>query len=115
MSGAVIALVVATIGLNVLGQLLLKVGAGRAGLGATLPLSLVNGPTVFGALCFVAALGLYVLTLQRLPLVVAQSLFALQFAAVIVAAVVVLGERVSLTQGVGIALIAVGVFLAARV
>ncbi len=115
MNGSLLVIVVGTVVFNVLGQMLLKIGSGRPGLSDMLPLSLVNPYTAGGALCFASALGFYVLALQRLPLIVAQALFSLQFAVVILAAMLVLGERMTLMQGLGIVMIATGVFLTVRV
>lgn len=103
-----------TIALNLVGQLLLKIGAGRPGIASLAPFSLVNYHTMGGALFFVAALGFYIVTLQRTSLIVAQSLFSLQFAAIVLGASLVLGERLTFSQGAGVALIALGVFLVVR-
>jgi drug/metabolite transporter (DMT)-like permease len=109
-----ILLVAGTIGLNVAAQLLLKVGAARSNVSAALPLSLVNAHVLAGALCLIVALGFYVMVLQRLPLVLAQSLLSLQFVAVVLAATLVLGERVGPPQWAGMAAIAAGLFLLSR-
>jgi drug/metabolite transporter (DMT)-like permease len=94
--------------------LLLKTGSGQPGLGASPPFSLVNLSTIGGAACFVVALGFYVMILQRLPLQLAQSILSIQFVAIALAAALVLGERATAIQYLGFALIASGIFLAAR-
>lgn len=107
-------LIAGIIGFNVVAQLLLKSGAMRPGLGMGVPLSLINGHVVAGILCFVVSLGLYVSVLQRLPLILAQSVLSLQFVAIVLAAAVVLGERVAVVNWAGIVAIAVGLFLLSR-
>lgn len=105
---------VVTVTLNVAAQLLLKVGARQPGIAAVFPLSFVNLYTLAGILCFVFALCGYLLILRNLPLVVAQALFSIQFVAIIVAAGVVLGERITVIQSLGMVLIALGLFFVAR-
>jgi drug/metabolite transporter (DMT)-like permease len=107
-------LIAGIIGFNVIAQLLLKSGVMRPGFGVNLPFSLINGYVVAGILCFVVSLGLYVSVLQRLPLILAQSLLSLQFVAIVLAAAVVLGERVAVVNWAGIAAIALGLFLLSR-
>jgi drug/metabolite transporter (DMT)-like permease len=114
MTMSVILALVVTIGLNVVAQLLLKTGAMRPGLAEAMPLAIVNSYTVASLVCFIVALGLYALVLQRIPLIVAQSVLSLQFVSIILAAAVILGERVQGVQIVGIAFIAAGLFLVVR-
>jgi len=109
-----ILLVAGIIGFNVVAQLLLKFGAERPGFGMTLPLSLINSHVIAGALCFVVALGLYVSMLQRLPLILAQSILSMQFVAIVFAASVILGERIAAIHWAGVAAIAVGLLLLSR-
>lgn len=104
----------ATIALNVVAQLLLKTGAMRPGLTEAGPLSIVNIHTVASLVCFIVAVGFYASVLQRIPLIVAQSILSLQFVSIILAAAVILGERVQGVQILGIALIASGLFLVVR-
>ena len=103
-----------TIALNVVAQLLLKTGAMRPGLADVMPLSIINVYTAASLLCFIVAVGFYASVLQRIPLIVAQSILSLQFVSIILAAAVILGERVQGMQIVGIAFIAAGLFLVVR-
>jgi drug/metabolite transporter (DMT)-like permease len=107
-------LIAGIIGFNVVAQLLLKSGTGRPGFGAAFPLSLFNIWVIGGGLCFVVSLVLYIAVLHRLPLILAQSILSLQFVAIVLAAAVVLGERVATVHWTGIAAIAVGLFLLSR-
>lgn len=102
------------IGFNVTAQLLLKSGTGRPGFGAAFPFSHANIWIVGGILCFVVSLVLYVAVLHRVPLILAQSILSLQFVAIVLAAAMVLGERVAPVQWSGIAAIALGLFLLSR-
>jgi drug/metabolite transporter (DMT)-like permease len=104
----------ATIALNVTAQLLLKLGAARTGISSVYPLSLVNIYSLSAVACLVAALAWYILILQRLPLILAQSFLTLQFAATVLAAAIILGERVLPLQWSGITLIGAGLFLLSR-
>jgi drug/metabolite transporter (DMT)-like permease len=114
MTMGVILALATTIALNVVAQLLLKIGATRPGLGETLPFAMINLYTVTSLACFIVAVGFYASVLQRMPLIVAQSILSLQFVSIIVAAAVILGERMQGVQILGIALIAFGLFLVVR-
>jgi drug/metabolite transporter (DMT)-like permease len=114
MNAGIVLTLIATIGLNVVAQLLLKTGAMRPGIGEAMPLSLINAYSVASLCCLVVAVGLYASALQRIPLIVAQSVVSLQFVSVILAAAVVLGERVHGLQVLGISLMATGLFLVVR-
>ena len=103
-----------TIALNVVAQLLLKTGAMRPGLSDAMPLSLINLHTFASLVCLIVAVGFYASVLQRVPLIVAQSVLSLQFVSIMLAAAIVLGERVQGLQILGIALIASGLFLVVR-
>ena len=110
---SIVPILVATVAFNVTAQLLLKVGATRPGVATFFPLSIINPITGGALLCLIIAVGLYTLVLQRLPLIVAQSILTIQFAATVIAASVILGERLSPAHFCGVALIAVGLFLLA--
>lgn len=111
---SIVSIFAATIVLNVTAQLLLKMGATRSGVSTIYPLSLVNLYSLAAVVCLVAALAWYILILQRLPLILAQSFLALQFAATVLAAAVVFGERVAPIQWGGITLIGAGLYLLSR-
>lgn len=106
-----IVIIVLAIACAVAGHLLLKVGVQGLGLADAWPLSLVSWRSVAGAASFGMGLLLYATVLQRLPLNVAQSIFAAQFVAVILASGLVLGEPISLARWLGIILIASGIAL----
>ena len=98
---------------TVIGNLLLKVGSGKGGVGEVWPFSLLNAYTFLGAISFGMAMILYLMVLKRTPLHLAQSIFALQFVLVIFAAHLVLGEPIGTYRWMGIALIAAGLFVVA--
>jgi undecaprenyl phosphate-alpha-L-ara4N flippase subunit ArnE len=97
--------------LTVSANLFFKSGAMGAADGL---LGLLNAKIVLGFLCFGLAALLYIVVLRVLPLNVAQSLAAMQFVAVIVAAHVVLGEPIGAARLVGIGLIFSGIVLVGR-
>jgi drug/metabolite transporter (DMT)-like permease len=92
---------------------MLKTGVSRPGLGAEWPLSLINPHTLVGLVAFGLAVTGYAGLLRQLPLNVAQSVFSLQFVAVIVASAAILGEPISPTRWLGIALIVAGILVVA--
>jgi drug/metabolite transporter (DMT)-like permease len=98
---------------TVVGNLLLKTGAGQRGISSVWPLSLLNWHTFFGAIAFCIAMVLYLMVLKRTALNLAQSIFALQFVLVILAARFVLDEPIGIYRWMGIALIAVGLMVIA--
>lgn len=97
--------------LSVSANLCFKSGAERA---ADSLLGLLNYKIVLGFLCFGVAALLYIVVLRVLPLNVAQSLAAMQFVAVIVAAHFVLGEPIGAVRLLGIGLIFSGIVLVGR-
>ncbi|NIS90149.1 MAG: EamA family transporter [Woeseiaceae bacterium] len=96
---------------TVIGNLLLKTGVQHPGVAAVWPLSLLNGRTLLGALSFCFAMVFYMMVLKRTTLNLAQSIFALQFVLVIIAANVILSEPIGLQRWFGIGLIAAGLFV----
>lgn len=105
--------IIASMTCTVIGNLLLKTGAGRAGVNTTWPFSLLNMQTFLGALAFGLAMVFYLMVLKRTSLNLAQSIFALQFVLVIFAAHLVLNEPIGFYRWIGIALIALGLFVVA--
>lgn len=96
--------------LNAAGNVLLKVGTAPrwpviAGF------SLVS---LTGLGFFVLSVLLYARALHTVPLSEAQIIVAAQYAVTIVAAVVLLGEHVSLSRWLGVALMAAGIYLCFR-
>jgi multidrug transporter EmrE-like cation transporter len=84
-------------------------------LGASVPLAdrplfgIVAWQSCAGVAVFVAAVIIYSILLQWMPLNVAQSFAALQFVAVIIASTWFLGEPISLLRWLGIGLIVAGI------
>ncbi len=105
--------IVASMACTVIGNLLLKTGAGERGVSTIWPFSLLNMNTFLGAMAFGMAMVFYLMVLKRTSLNLAQSIFALQFVLVIFAAHLVLGEAIGTYRWVGIALIALGLFVVA--
>lgn len=96
---------------TVIGNLLLKTGVQHRGVVSVWPFSLLNGYTLLGALSFVCAMVFYMMVLKRTALNLAQSIFALQFVLVIIAANVILQEPIGPQRWLGIGLIAAGLFV----
>ena len=96
---------------TVIGNLALKVGADRRGMGSLWPLTLVNRYVVFAAGAFVLAFLFYAMLLKRLPLNLAQAIMSLQFVVVILAAGLMLNERIGRLRWLGIALMAIGLLI----
>ena len=96
------------IGLTAVGNILMK-------LGASVPLAerpifgIVAWQSCAGIAIFAGAVIVYAFLLQWLPLSVAQSFAAFQFVAVILASAWFLGEPISLSRWLGIALITIGI------
>jgi drug/metabolite transporter (DMT)-like permease len=104
-------LILASMSCTVIGNLLLKTGVQYPGVATTWPLSLLNGRTLLGALSFCCAMVFYMMVLKRTTLNLAQSIFALQFVLVIIAANVILNEPIGPQRWAGIGLIAAGLFV----
>lgn len=100
------------IGLTAVGNVLMK-------LGASVPLAdrplfgMVAWQSCAGIAIFAAAVIVYAILLQWLPLNMAQSFAAFQFVAVIIASAWFLGEPISLSRWFGIGLIAAGILTVA--
>lgn len=114
MNGSAVAngiFILVSMGCTVIGNLLLKTGVQQPGISSVWPISLVNARTVLGALSFGCAMVFYMMVLKRTSLNLAQSIFALQFVLVIIAANVILNETIGPQRWLGIALIAAGLFV----
>ena len=103
--------IVASMSCTVVGNLLLKTGVQQQGISTVWPLSLLNMRTFLGAITFSFAMIFYMMVLKRTALNLAQSIFALQFVLVIIAANVVLHEPIGMQRWMGIGLIAAGLFV----
>lgn len=101
-------LVVLAILCTVCGNLLLKTGAGQAGINQIWPMSIININVIAGALSFAIGLLFYTMLLKRMPLNIAQSIFSVQFVFVILSSSIILGESIGLLRWSGIALVACG-------
>jgi drug/metabolite transporter (DMT)-like permease len=108
--------------LTVTGELLLKTGMNRHGvlevsLSTLIPTAtkLLGNPFVVGGFAFVFSGALFWLAvLSRWPLTLAYPLLSISYIIGIIASVVILKERVSLIQVVGVFVIILGVFLVSR-
>ena len=105
--------VLAAMACTVLGNLLLKTGVQHPGIATVWPLTLLNTRTALGAISFCFAMLFYMMVLKRTALNLAQSIFALQFVLVILAAYLVLNEPIGPQRWLGIGLIAAGLFVIA--
>ena len=105
---ACFAMMVATVAANVL----LKLGAAKV-TPAGGPWGWLQPEIAASAACFAMAFALYIWVLRHLPLNVAQSLFALQFVGVILAAALILAEPITPLRWVGVGVIALGVLIVA--
>ena len=97
----------------VAGNILLKLGAVQLGRTSIVELML-SWRVLCGLGLFAVAVVLYISTLRVLPLQIAQSFMVLQYAGVIVASYLILGEQISGLRLVGMSLIGVGVFIVSR-
>jgi drug/metabolite transporter (DMT)-like permease len=107
------AFVFASMACTVVGNLLLKVGAGQKGISTIWPFSLLNFQVFLGAIAFCFAMVFYIMVLKRTALNLAQSIFAVQFVLVILAANLVLHEPIGIQRWIGITLIALGLIVVA--
>jgi len=98
---------------NAAGNIFLKLGASAAQQRPAL-LGLLNWQTVTGIACFGFGILAYAWALKQIDLHVAQIVVSLQYVAVIMLAALLLDERISVNQWLGIALIAVGLFVCTR-
>lgn len=103
--------ILASMSCTVVGNLLLKTGVQQQGVSTVWPLSLLNMRTFLGAITFCFAMIFYMMVLKRTALNLAQSIFALQFVLVIIAANVILHESIGMQRWIGIGLIAAGLFV----
>lgn len=102
--------IIVSMSCTVIGNLLLKTGVHQPGISSVWPISLLNMRTAMGAISFCLAMIFYMMVLKRTALNLAQSIFALQFVFVIVAANFVLHEPIGMQRWLGIGLIAAGLF-----
>ena len=103
--------ILASMTCTVVGNLLLKTGVQYPGISTIWPLNLLNVRTMLGAMSFSFAMIFYMMVLKRTTLNLAQSIFALQFVLVIIAANVILHEPIGGQRWLGIGLIAAGLFV----
>ena len=103
--------ILASMTCTVVGNLLLKTGVQYPGISSVWPLNLLNVRTMLGAMSFSFAMIFYMMVLKRTTLNLAQSIFALQFVLVIIAANVILHEPIGGQRWLGIGLIAAGLFV----
>lgn len=104
-------LILATISCTVLGNLLLKTGAGKPGIYSVWPLSIVNIYVIAGALSFGIGLLFYTMILKKMPLNIAQSIFSVQFVVVIMASSIFLNEVIPVMRWLGFGFVTIGLFI----
>lgn len=105
------ALTVAVVG-NAAGNILLKLGA--APHVNRVVLGIVGWQTLAGIACFAVNVLFYAWALRQFDLHIAQIVVSLQYVIVIALAALFLGEHISSTQWLGIAFIAIGIFICSR-
>jgi drug/metabolite transporter (DMT)-like permease len=96
---------------NITGNIMLKLGAGGS---SVLLLGLAGWQSIAGVMLFGSGIVLYAWALRFIPLHVAQIIASLQYAGVIVAASIVLGEAITTMRWIGITFIAVGILVCMR-
>jgi drug/metabolite transporter (DMT)-like permease len=100
------------VGLTIAANMLLKLGA-MASPGERLVLGMLGWQSLLGLVLFGVAGLIYALVLRALPLFVTQVLASVQYLGVILAASLLLGERVAPVAWLGIACTALGILLVA--
>jgi len=98
---------------NVAANIFIKLGADRA-VSRPVWLGLLGWPTLVGIGLFGVSVLLYAWVLKHLPLYMAQSMAALQFVGVILAAALLFDEMISIRQWMGFALIVLGLAVVTR-
>ena len=104
-------LILAAVSFTVTANLVLKLGSGRQGWGVMWPLTVVNTHVLVAAGSFALAFLFYTMLLKRLSLSLAQAILSVQFVLVILAAHVLLNERVGLVRWIGITFVAAGLLV----
>ncbi len=122
MTLAAFALLLTGVLLNACAQLLLKAGTNVLGVirfTAEHWLSVLwqmstQGYFILGGCCYVISLFVWIVGLSRVPVSVAYPLLSIGYIVNAIAAHYLLGEAISLSRGLGIGFIIVGVWLVAR-
>lgn len=120
MTGQLLLLILASVGLSAIAQMFLKLGVGAAGVppasgvGATLSAYALSPYVVLGLGLYGLGAVLWLFVLSRLPLTAAYPFVGLGFIATMVIGVAALGEAVTPMRVVGTLLIAAGCVLVAR-
>lgn len=94
--------------------LILLLGQGFAKWGSTLALQqdrIFSFPHLLSYLCLILRGFLWILILKNIPLILAYSVFSLQYLLVLLVGILFFAEKVSLSQGFGTLLIVAGVVL----
>ena len=97
---------------NTTGNLLLKLGASASS--SQRLFGVVGWLTLAGVMSFAVGILAYAWALKHIELHSAQIVISVQYVAVVLLAAFMLGERISLTQWCGMALIAMGIFICTR-
>jgi drug/metabolite transporter (DMT)-like permease len=96
------------------GNVLLKIGARAGAHAANLMFGLVAWQTLAGIASFSLGVLAYAWALKQFDLHSAQIVVSLQYVSVILLSYFVLGERIASNEWLGMALIALGLFVCAR-
>ena len=92
------------------GQLLFRVGAqGREAL-----LQFINGPIILGLSFYALSTAIWIFALSREKLVDVYAFTALTFVMVYLGGVALLGERITVLAGIGVAFVLIGLYLITR-
>ena len=103
------------------GQILLKSGLTKSGFSLTkgisgAVLSVISSPRVlFGVLLYLVSAVLWIWILSQRPLSYIYPFLALSFGFALIGSSLFLGEKVNMTQWIGVVVIALGIFLVSRI
>jgi len=98
---------------NVLGNIFMKLGSSVNEKHAVI-FGIFGWQTLLGICFFASGVLFYGWALKTLPLYAAQSVVIMQFVGVVLAALVIFGERIEVRQWFGIAFIVIGLSLVVR-
>jgi drug/metabolite transporter (DMT)-like permease len=103
--------VLAVVFSNIAGNLMLKIGSDKE---KAVLFGILSWQTLLGIGFFGLSVLLYAWSLRYIPLHIAQIIASLQYAGVIIAAALVLGEHIPTTRWLGIALVFLGIAISVR-
>ena len=103
--------VLAVVFSNIAGNLMLKIGSEKE---KAIFLGILSWQSFFGIAFFGIGVLVYAWSLRYIPLHIAQLIASLQYAGVIIAASLLLGEHITTTRWLGIALVFIGIVISVR-